>query len=170
MSELQQQESQEVADALVKRELGWPELLRLMREPKRAGRFDATLAAWQKVVDWDEQIILPLGENLFIVAKDGEAIIKTRAGAELCGWNENWKMKCRIRARRTREELLEVFPEEHMNIDPGLVEIREFYCPESGDLLDVDCVPPTFPVEPDFTPDLKTLYEDWLGRRLPVAL
>jgi acetone carboxylase gamma subunit len=31
-------------------------------------------------------------------------------------------------------------------------------------------VPPTFPVEVDFTPDLAALYRDWLGRELPVTL
>jgi acetone carboxylase, gamma subunit len=31
-------------------------------------------------------------------------------------------------------------------------------------------VPPTFPVEVDFTPDLRTFYHDWLGRELPVTL
>ncbi|TPQ16874.1 hypothetical protein FGD71_040355 [Streptomyces sporangiiformans] len=48
--------------------------------------------------------------------------------------------------------------------------MREFLCPVSGTLLDVDCVPPTFPVEVDFTPDLATFYTEWLGRDLPVTL
>ena len=69
-----------------------------------------------------------------------------------------------------REDLLEIYPASDMTIDPGLVEIREFLCPVSGTLLDVDCVPPAFPVEVDFTPDLATFYRDWLGRDLPVAL
>ena len=141
-----------------------------MREHKSANRFEQMIAAVQESVEWQEQILLPLGENLFIVAKDGRAIIKTRAGAELCAWNENWKMKCRIRVRRTREELLEIYPEKHLTIDPELVELREFYCPVSGTLLDVDCVPPTYPVETDFTPDLAAFYREWLGKELPVVL
>jgi acetone carboxylase gamma subunit len=114
--------------------------------------------------------LLPLGENLFIVAKHGRAIVKTRAGAELCAWNENWKMRCRIIVRRTPADLRRVFAPEHLTIDTSLVELREFYCPVSGTLLDVDCVPPTFPVEVDFTPDLATFYRDWLGKPLPVRL
>nr|WP_281179691.1 acetone carboxylase subunit gamma [Actinoplanes subtropicus] len=47
---------------------------------------------------------------------------------------------------------------------------REFLCPVSGTVLDVDCVPPTFPVEVDFTPDLAAFYGEWLRRDLPVAL
>jgi acetone carboxylase gamma subunit len=31
-------------------------------------------------------------------------------------------------------------------------------------------VPPTYPVEIDFTPDLEAFYRDWLGKPLPVEL
>jgi len=161
---------QETTTALVQRKLSWEELLGLMRAPKDESRFAETLVAMQQLVDWDEQILLPLGENLFIVAKGGKAIVKTKAGAELGSWNGNWKMNCRVIVRRTREDFLEIYPEKHLTMDPGLVEIREFLCPVSGTLLDVDCVPPTFPVEVDFTPDLETFYTEWLGRDLPVTL
>jgi acetone carboxylase gamma subunit len=162
--------ARELTAALVRRELSWPELLGLMRAPKDPARFDEVLAAYQDLVEWDEQILLPLGENLFIVAKDGAAIVKTRAGAELGPWDGNWKMECNVIIRRTRADLLEIYPEEHLTIDPDLIEIREFLCPVSGTVLDVDCVPPTFPVEVDFTPDLATFYAEWLGRDVPVTL
>jgi len=162
--------SQELTTALVQRKLSWEELLGLMRAPKSQTRFDETLAALQAEVEWPEPILLPLGENLFIVARDGRAIVKTRAGAELGPWDGNWKMNCRVIVRRTREELLAIYPAGDLTIDSELVEIREFLCPVSGTLLDVDCVPPTFPVEVDFTPDLETFYRDWLGRELPAAL
>jgi acetone carboxylase gamma subunit len=162
--------SLEITRALVKRELSWQELLKLMREPKSPARFDEAIQAYQTVVPWKDPIIMPLGENLFIVAKNGKAIVKTAAGAELCAWNENWKMKCRIIVRRSRKDLEEIFPPEHLTIDTDLVELREFYCPVSGTLLDVDCVPPTFPVEVDFTPDLAAFYRDWLQRPLSVEL
>jgi acetone carboxylase gamma subunit len=165
-----EQTSAEVTRALVRRELAWPDLLKLMRQPKSPERFDETLRAYQETVGWKEQILLPLGENLFIVAKAGKAIIKTAAGAELCAWNENWKMKCRVIVRRTPAELSEVFPAQHLTIDTDLVELREFYCPVSGTLLDVDCVPPCYPVEVDFTPDLEAFYSGWLERPLPVKL
>jgi acetone carboxylase gamma subunit len=160
----------EVTRALLRRELAWPELLKLMREPKSPRRFEQTIEALQASVSWKEPILLPLGENLFIVAKNGKAIVKTAGGAELCGWNENWKMKCRVIVRRTRKDLEAIFPPEHLTIDPDLVELREWYCPKSGALLDVDCVPPTYPVEIDFTPDLEAFYRDWLGKPLPVEL
>lgn len=162
--------SEDVVRALARRELSWKDLLKLMREPKSPHRFEEMIAALQESVGWTEPILLPLGESLFIVAKGKKAIVKTAAGAELCAWNENWKMKCRVIVRRTRAEMAKVFPAEHLTIDPSLVEIREFYCPKSGTLLDVDCVPPTYPVETDFTPDLATFYRDWLGKELPVTL
>jgi acetone carboxylase gamma subunit len=169
MSE-KEQSSADVTRALVRRELAWPDLFKLMRQPKSTQRFDETIQAFQESVEWKEQILLPLGENLFIVAKGGKAIIKTAAGAELCAWNENWKMKCRVIVRRTREQLAEVFPPEHLTIDTDLVELREFYCPSSGTLLDVDCVPTCYPVEVDFTPDLEVFYREWLKRPLPARL
>jgi len=164
------QTSLDVTRALHKRELAWPDLFKLMREPKSTTRFDETVTALQESVTWKERILMPLGENLFIVAKDGRAIIKTRAGAELCAWNENWKMKCRVIIRNTPAALKKIFPPEHLTIDVKLVELREWICPKSGTLLDVDCVPPTYPVEIDFVPDLKAFYEEWLGRKLPVKL
>ncbi|HJP34697.1 MAG TPA: acetone carboxylase subunit gamma, partial [Gammaproteobacteria bacterium] len=112
--------SQEVTNALMNRDLAWPELVKLMREPKSENRFDEMIAAVQAMVPWKEKILLPLGENLFIVAKKGKAIIKTMGGAELCAWNENWKMKCRVRIRKTKAELNKIFPPEHMTIDPNL--------------------------------------------------
>jgi len=36
-----------------------------------------------------------------------------------------------------------------------------------GRLASVDGVPPTYPVEIDFTPDPRAFYEEWLGRALP---
>ncbi|MBI5923644.1 MAG: acetone carboxylase subunit gamma [Betaproteobacteria bacterium] len=166
----QENSSAEVTQALVNRQLAWPDLLKLMRQPKSPHRFDETIAAFQAQMPWQEQILLPLGENLFVVAKNGKAIIKTAAGAELCAWNENWKMKCRVIVRRSRVDLEEIYPPEHLSIDTDLMELREWYCPVSGTLLDVDCVPPAYPVEIDFTPDLDAFYSKWLGRPLPVTL
>jgi acetone carboxylase gamma subunit len=40
-------------------------------------------------------------ENVFIVAKDGRAIVKATAGADLGPWNGNWKMRCHVIVRRT---------------------------------------------------------------------
>lgn len=164
------QNERDPAAALIQRELSWPQILRMMREPKSPTRFGEMVAAYQRMVPWPEPILLPLAEHVFIVAKEGHAAVKTGCGEELGLWPGNWKMRCRILVRDTRERLEELYPAEHLTIDPELVELREFICPRCGTLLDVDCVPPGYPVELDFVPDLKTFYREWLGEELTVAL
>jgi acetone carboxylase gamma subunit len=44
---------------------------------------------------------------------------------------------------------------------------REYICPGCATLLEVDAVPPGWPVIFDFLPDLEGFYEEWLGRPLP---
>ena len=48
-------------------------------------------------------------------------------------------------------------------------EIREFICPGCGTLLEVEAVPPGYPVTFDFLPDLEGFYEQILGRPLPAG-
>ncbi len=164
------QNERDPAAALIRRELSWAELLRMMREPKSSTRFAEVIAAYQRMVAWPEQILLPLAEHVFIVASEGRAVVKTGCGEELGAWPGNWKMRCRIHVRDSRERLEALFPPEHLTIDPELVELREFICPRCGTLLDVDCVPPGYPVELDFVPDLEAFYREWLGQELPVTL
>jgi acetone carboxylase gamma subunit len=59
----------------------------------------------------------------------------------------------------------EVFPEK-MHPDPEWNELREYYDPISFRLLDVESVPPGYPVVHDFLPDLEAFYSDWLGEPL----
>lgn len=157
-------------DSLIQGTLPWNTVVTLMREAKDPARFDKLVASWQARVPWTEPILMPLAAHLFIVNKSGRAIIKTECGAELCGWRENWKMACRILVRDTDEKLARIFPDEHLTIDPRLVEVREFICPQCGTLLDVDVVPPTYPVDLEFEPDLEAFYAEWLHRPLGVSL
>jgi len=118
-------------------------------------------------VPWPEQIVLAIHDHLFIVAKDGQAITKALCGHEFGDWRENWKLQARIRVRRTEEELLEIY-QPGQTIDPTVVDFREFICPGCGVLLDVDAVPPNYPIDRDFLPNLKAFYEEWLDKPLPV--
>jgi acetone carboxylase gamma subunit len=155
--------------ALVERRLDWRELQVLQRGEKDPDRFDRYLEVLQERVPWPERILLPIHEHLFIVAKEGRAVTKSLCGVEFGEWREHWKLRARIRVRRTREELLEVYAD-NVAIDPSVVEIREFVCPGCGTLLDVDAVPPHYPIEREFFPDLRTFYEEWLGRALPIEV
>jgi acetone carboxylase gamma subunit len=163
----EQHHPRELIRDLVERKLDWRQLKEIQSGEKDPDRFDKYLSVLQERVPWKETILLPIHDHLFIVAKEGRAITKTLCGQELGDWRENWKLRTRIRVRRTREELLEVYAE-NVTIDPTIVELREFVCPGCGTLLDVDAAAPHYPIERDFLPDLKTFYEDWLGRELPV--
>ena len=46
--------------------------------------------------------------------------------------------------------------------------IREYFCPLSGDLLDVEAPTPWYPVIHDFEPDIDTFYGEWLDKDLPA--
>ena len=135
---------------------------------KDPARFDTWVALLQERVEWGDPIVLPLGERLYIVkrASDRDYVIRTHAGADLCGAHENWKMHAMIYVRDSDEALREIYPDLGYP-DPAWQELREFYCPLSGDLLEVDATPPGYPVVHDFLPDLGTFYEGWLGRALP---
>ena len=46
------------------------------------------------------------------------------------------------------------------------MELRELICPGCAALLEVEAVPPGYPLTFDFLPDLETFYSDWLGREI----
>jgi len=60
---------------------------------KDPDRFDKWVALLQERVDYDEPIVLPYGEGMNIVRDiAGELVIRTDAGADLCRWDQNWKL------------------------------------------------------------------------------
>jgi acetone carboxylase gamma subunit len=139
---------------------------------KDPGRFDAYVALLQERMEWDDPIVLPFGEHLFIVAKAGAAgpryVVKCDCGHEFCEHTENWKLEALIRVRDDAESLAEVYPDK-MHGDPAWNVLREYFCPGCRAQLEVEAVPPGYPVIHDFVPDLEGFYEEWLGRPLPGA-
>ena len=136
---------------------------------KDAGRFDAYLALLQERVEWDDPIVLPFGEHLFVVAKRGPRyVIKCDCGHEFCAHTDNWKLEALIRVRDDAESLREIYPEK-MHGDPAWNVLREYFCPGCRTQLEVEAVPPGYPVVHDFVPDLEGFYQEWLGRPLPGA-
>ena len=69
--------------------------------------------------------------------------------------------------RDTDDSLEELYPP-MMHCDPEWMELREFFCPGCSSLLEVEAVPPGYPLLFDFQPDLETFYREWLGRELPA--
>ena len=140
----------------------WPQLKELMSEHKDEGRFRIYLAVRQSRVPWKERILLPLGEHLSVVEKGTERIVKCDCGHEFGDYRENWKLSALIYVRDTEEKLKEVYPI-GMGSDPAWMEIREFYCPGCGTQLEVEAVPPWYPIVFDFLPDIDAFYSEWLS-------
>jgi acetone carboxylase gamma subunit len=138
----------------------------IMSSYKDADRFDAMLSIYQDRLGWDERILLPLAENLFIVESDaGRHLVRCRCGHYFGDYRQNWKLTADIFVRDSRELIEEIYPR-HMGSDPEWMELREFYCPGCSLLLEVEAVPPGYPIIFDFQPDLEGFYRDWLGRPL----
>ncbi|MET0767734.1 MAG: acetone carboxylase subunit gamma, partial [Aeromicrobium sp.] len=135
---------------------------------KDPDRFDKWLAILSDRVDWEDPIVLPLGEALYVVRRrsDGELIVRSEAGHDFCRFDGNWKLHAVVFVRDSDELLGEVYPK-LAHCDPEWMEMREFYCPRSGRLLEVEAVTPGYPVVHDFLPDLQGFYSGWLGRELP---
>ena len=135
---------------------------------KDPDRFEKWLEVLQERVDYDDRIVLPYGEGMNIVrrAADGELVIRTDAGADLCRWDQNWKMHAPMFVRDSDELYREIYPE--LGHPEGeWQELREFYCPLSGRLLETEAVPPGYPVMHEYLPDIEGFYKGWLGRDIP---
>jgi acetone carboxylase gamma subunit len=147
---------------------------------KDRDRFDKYVAILQERVPWDDPIVLPFGERLYVVRKrlpSAEAtderssagaryFVQCHCGHEFCEYTDNWKLEALVHVRDSVESLREIYPH-LMHGDPEWNHIREYFCPGCKTLLEVEAVPPGYPVVHDFVPDLEGFYEDWLGRPLP---
>jgi acetone carboxylase, gamma subunit len=153
---------------------------------KDADRFEKYVAILQDRVRWKEPIVLPFGEHLYIVRSGGKPpnrpaegpkaqdepaagptyVVKCDCGHEFCDYRENWKLEALIYVRETDEELREIYPE-LMHGDAAWNALREYFCPGCKTLLEVEAVPPGYPVVHDFVPDLEGFYQHWLERELP---
>jgi acetone carboxylase gamma subunit len=153
--------------ALLERRLSWEQVRGLQGATKDPGRFPTYREVLQEHVSWDERILLAVHDHLFIVDKDGKGIVKAACGHEFGDYRVNWKLNALIQVRKTDDDFRQVFPEDH-GFDPEVCELREFICPGCGTLLEVDAVPPGYPVVFEFLPDLEVLYRDWLGEQLPI--
>lgn len=159
-------EDMKTLERMIDGELKWEELKPIISGRKDPKRFDKIMEILQGRIKWSEKIILPLHEHLYIVAKNGQRIVKCDCGYEFGDYKENWKTKCRIRVRDTFEAIEELYLKD-MGSDPDWMELREFFCPGCYVLLDVESVPPGYPVIFNFLPDIDTFYEKWLGRKAP---
>src|SRR3990170_6510196 len=149
-----------IAD-LIDGKLPWEQTKRIQSSFKDTDRFDTYVEVLQEKVAWNERILLPIGEHLSIVQKGPDRIVKCDCGEEFGPYTENWKLSATVFVRDTEQLLHELYPGSKA-CDPSLQEIREFICPGCGTLLEVEAVPPGYPVTFDFLPDLEGFYEQIL--------
>lgn len=137
---------------------------------KDPDRFDTYLELLQERAPFPERIVLPYGEHLAIAAAPGGGhhVRCLHCGHDFGDHRDNYKLGCLVHVRGTEEKLLEIYPR-MMHGNPAWEEIREFFCPGCVTQLEVEAVPPGYPVLHDFLPDLEGFYEGWLGRPVPTA-
>jgi acetone carboxylase gamma subunit len=146
--------------------LPWDRVKTIMSGAKDAERFDLYVEILAERTGIPDPILLPLGEHLFVVARGGARVVICDCGHTFGPLERNWKEGARILVRDS-EELLEEIYDPYHRCDPAWMQLREFYCPGCFALLEVEAVPPGYPVLYDFEPDIDAFYEQFLGRKAP---
>jgi N-methylhydantoinase B len=159
--------SEDTLEALLEGSLPGSQVRQIQSGYKDPERFETYLRILQRRWPFPEdRILLPFGLHLSIVElRDGRRVIKSDAGHVFGDYRQNWKLGAVIRVRRSVADMMEIYPDK-MLPHPHWNELREYYDPCSTTLLDVESVPPGYPVVHDFLPDLEAFYADWLGQAL----
>ncbi len=163
--------SRELIEQLIDGTIDAENATRLIKmERKDKERFFNYIAVLQERVEWTDQILLRLGDKVYVVINDKrERVTKCACGHEFGDYRENWKLGCRIRTRKTLEEMSRVYDPAPAVPEPGWQEIREFFCPECASQHAVEVVAPGYPIVFEMLPDLDKFYAVYLGQPLPDA-
>lgn len=156
----------EIIKDLMDGKLPWDRTKQIISGYKDEDRFAKYLEILQERVAWKERILLPLTDELYIVQKGDDRVVKCSCGYEFGDYRVNWKLKALIHIRNSTDEIRELYPYSGAP-DPQYCEIREHYCPGCGSQLQVDTVPFGYPAVFDFLPDLDSFYKEWLDKPLP---
>lgn len=159
----------ETLGALLDEKLSRREVKDMQSAFKDPDRFEKWLSVLQERVPYEDPIVLPAGEGLNIVRRrsDGQLVHRCDCGHDFCAHNRNWKMDAVVYVRDTEEAILEVYPK-MAGPDPTLQQIREYHCPSCARQLEVEALPPGYPVVHEFLPDVEGFYRGWLGREAPA--
>ena len=150
-------------EQLKKGELPFSKVKEMLSSHKDENRFFEMLQILQNLVPWKDRILIPLSEHLYVVEKpDKKRIVKCDCGHEFCEVTTNWKLHAMVYVRDTQEKINEIYPDK-MGCNAEWMHLREYYCPTCASLLEVEAVPPGYPVIFDFQPDIDSFYEKWLG-------
>jgi acetone carboxylase gamma subunit len=144
----------EIVKSLIEGKLPWETLKGIMSSPKDEDRLRKVIEIEQERVPWEEKILLPLAEHLYIVRKGPDRIVKCLCGHEFGDCRRNWKLGALVYERDPQDG--EVFAPQRA-CDPEWMVLREFYCPGCQAQLEVEAVPPGYPFIMDFEPDLEAI-------------
>jgi acetone carboxylase gamma subunit len=137
---------------LIEGVLSLEQLADLQRETKTGDRVAIVLAIEQARVSWDDRILVPLQESLYVVERaDGARVVKCYCGQEFGDYHRNWKEQALVYERHPQDGV--VF-QPNKGADPVWQSLREFYCPGCATQLDVEPVPAGYPFVFNFLPDL----------------
>ncbi len=157
----------ETLAALLDERLSRHEVKEIQSSYKDPDRFEKWIAVLEERVSYSERIVMPAGEGLNIVREsDGRLTHRCDCGQELGEHNRNWKMHALVHVREDEGSLLEIYPK-MAGPDPALQQIREYICPSCARQLEVEALPPGYPVVHEFLPDIEGFYRGWLGRDVP---
>lgn len=163
--------SKELIEQLIDGTIDAANATRLIRmERKDKERFFDYIAVLQERVEWSDQILLRLGDKVYVVINEHkQRVTKCACGHEFGDYRQNWKLGCRIRTRKTLEEMSQVYDPAPAVPEPGWQEIREFFCPSCVSQLAVEVVAPGYPIVFEMLPDLDKFYASYLEHPLPDA-
>lgn len=158
--------SKQRLESLIDGTIPFDDAKEMMSAYKDSDRFDKYREILQERVEWDDTILLPLTDHLYVVNNGSSRVTKCDCGQEFGDFRENWKHEALINVRDSRQDLQEIYPKA-MHSDPDWMVLREYFCPGCKTQLEVEAVPPGYPIVFDFRPYIDDFYEDWLGRKAP---
>ena len=129
--------SKEVIGDLVSGKLPWVQTRRIMSAYKDGDRFFKYIQVLQERVGWNDPILLPVSDHLFICDSPEGRVTKCECGHSFGDYRRNWKLAASIIVRDSEEALREIYPSSDIP-DPQWMEIREFICPVCGTLHEVE--------------------------------
>ncbi len=167
---MSERDSREVLRDLETGRMSWDEVREILRQKKTLNRFSEYRSALSETTPFGDRVLLRVGEYLLVVCEpDGSHAVRClECEHDFGDPRVNWKLSSRVRVRRTLEEFLEIYLYEEVCPEPGIAEVREYYCPGCFTLLCVECVPTGYPPMFEFLPDLASVYTDILGDTAPT--
>ncbi len=93
----------EIVKSLIEGKLPWETLKGIMSSPKDEDRLRKVIEIEQERVPWEEKILLPLAEHLYIVRKGPDRIVKCLCGHEFGNCRRNWKLGALVYERAPQD-------------------------------------------------------------------